>query len=246
MKRKNLLIAAVCCFVLALITSAIIAHADPFGSPIGGSATGGSGDVSGPGTSTDSSSTCFNGTGGKTIKECGTSGGLLFLQDGNGSAPTADGRIKYDRLTDRLQIGDGASTVEFYNHTASSALYPTYSVHQNLVCTCTDGDVIGTDCCTDKHFELGIIVQFASGTITLPSVASEPGAAICGKVTTAAVGSLDTNVNDRPILDGSAGVDGEKYTSDGTLDATICVYVDSADGYRSVTNPGNLWSNGGL
>ena len=39
----------------------------------------------------------------------------LTLEDGNGAAPTADGRLKYDRTTERLQVGDGATTKEFYS-----------------------------------------------------------------------------------------------------------------------------------
>ena len=37
----------------------------------------------------------------------------LTLSDGNGSAPTTDGLIKYDRTTERLQVGDGSTTREF-------------------------------------------------------------------------------------------------------------------------------------
>lgn len=39
----------------------------------------------------------------------------LTLQDGNGAAPTTDGQIKFDRTTERLQVGDGSSTIEFYS-----------------------------------------------------------------------------------------------------------------------------------
>lgn len=42
------------------------------------------------------------------------SGPILVLPDGNGSAPTTDGQIKFDRSTERLQVGDGAATNEFY------------------------------------------------------------------------------------------------------------------------------------
>ena len=38
---------------------------------------------------------------------------VLTLEDGNGAAPTTDGRIKYDRTTERLQVGDGTTTSEF-------------------------------------------------------------------------------------------------------------------------------------
>ena len=37
----------------------------------------------------------------------------LILADGNGAAPTTDGQIKYDRTTERLQVGDGSTTSEF-------------------------------------------------------------------------------------------------------------------------------------
>lgn len=39
---------------------------------------------------------------------------IITLQDGNGAAPTTDGQIKFDRTTERLQVGDGSSTNEFY------------------------------------------------------------------------------------------------------------------------------------
>jgi hypothetical protein len=37
----------------------------------------------------------------------------LTLEDGNGSAPTADGQIKYDRTAEVLQVGDGTTTKTF-------------------------------------------------------------------------------------------------------------------------------------
>lgn len=40
-------------------------------------------------------------------------GGGLTVADGNGAAPTTDGQIKYDRTTERLQVGDGSGTSEF-------------------------------------------------------------------------------------------------------------------------------------
>lgn len=40
-------------------------------------------------------------------------GPTLVLPDGNGAAPTTDGQIKYDRTTERLQVGDGVGTSEF-------------------------------------------------------------------------------------------------------------------------------------
>jgi hypothetical protein len=40
----------------------------------------------------------------------------IVLLDANGAAPTTDGEIKYDRTTERIEVGDGASgTVEFYS-----------------------------------------------------------------------------------------------------------------------------------
>jgi len=37
----------------------------------------------------------------------------IVLADGNGDAPTTDGEMKYDRTTEKLQVGDGAATKEF-------------------------------------------------------------------------------------------------------------------------------------
>lgn len=47
----------------------------------------------------------------------------LVLQDANGSAPTTDGQIKFDRTGENLEVGDGSGTVSFLSeaHYASTA-----------------------------------------------------------------------------------------------------------------------------
>lgn len=52
---------------------------------------------------------------------------VLTLEDGNGAAPTTDGRIKYDRTAERLQVGDGTGTSEFIKAgTLTDTKYCTY------------------------------------------------------------------------------------------------------------------------
>lgn len=48
--------------------------------------------------------------------------GGLVLADGNGTAPTTDGEMKYDRTTEKLQVGDGAATKEFVPVGVSSTI----------------------------------------------------------------------------------------------------------------------------
>jgi len=104
-----------------------------------------------------------------------------------------------------------------------------------FVITCTGGDVLGTDCGSGYDFTLGFVVQIASGTVTLPAVGT--GYYGCFKATTAAAITIDPNANDRIILDGTAGADGEYITSTGTIDDTICIYADSSAGWTTMFNP---------
>lgn len=69
----------------------------------------------------------------------------IVLQNGSGGAPTTDGEIKYDRTTERLQVGDGATTQEFYpgahnSYTATGTLLnlsgSAFSINEG---TLTDG-----------------------------------------------------------------------------------------------------------
>jgi len=93
---------------------------------------GGGGDVSGPAASVDNAIVRFDGTTGKIIQDytsgaptCSDTGDCVFkLLDGNGAAPTTDGQIKFDRTTERLQVGDGTGTNEFYAgaHTTDTTL----------------------------------------------------------------------------------------------------------------------------
>jgi hypothetical protein len=66
---------------------------------------------------------------------------VLTLADGNGSAPTTDGSIKYDRTTERLQVGTGAATSSFAPvGTLTNAKYCTYSESgKTIVCNSEGG-----------------------------------------------------------------------------------------------------------
>jgi hypothetical protein len=46
---------------------------------------------------------------------CTLNDDTIVLLDANGAAPTTDGEIKYDRTTERIEVGDGTGTVEFYS-----------------------------------------------------------------------------------------------------------------------------------
>ena len=104
-----------------------------------------------------------------------------------------------------------------------------------FVITCSDTNVLGTDCGSTHDLTTGFIVGIASGTVILPAVAT--GVYGCVKATTAATINVDPNASDRFILDGVALADGDKLTSTGTIDETICFYADSASGWTTLFNP---------
>jgi hypothetical protein len=107
-------------YTLIILLIFNVSYAQPPEQPGGG---GGSGDVTASGTITDNNVVCGDG-GVKGIKDCAATGAVnLYLEDGNGAAPTADGLIKYDRTTERVQIGDGVGTTEFYKdaHTVDTS-----------------------------------------------------------------------------------------------------------------------------
>jgi hypothetical protein len=104
-----------------------------------------------------------------------------------------------------------------------------------FVIVCTSGDILGTDCGANSNLCQGYIVEIASGTVGLPPV--ETCHMGCVKATTAATIHIDPNINDRFKLDGIVLGDGDKLSSTGTLDETICFYADSAAGYTTLFNP---------
>ena len=106
------------------------------------------------------------------------------------------------------------------------------------VITCTDGQLVETDC-GDQYAMHGSIIEVASGTISLPPVAK--GMWACVKSTTAAAIHIDPNGADRWKIDGVAYADGDKASSPGIIDDTICFYGDSADGWTSVHNPDSFY-----
>ena len=169
----------------------------------------------------------------------GLSGWDFILEDGNGAAPTIDGYIKYDRTAERLQVGDGAATKEFYDHTANSNTFASKSLLFEDPIVCADGDVLGTNCGVGVDMRFGQRIRIPSGTVTLMPVTQGGGCVFC---TTAAICSVDVNASDRFLFGGASAGDGKKLVSDGTIDAYICFYKDSADGWAAVDNPGEHWS----
>jgi len=80
------------------------------------------------------------------------SGGLT-VADGNGAAPTTDGQIKYDRTTERLQVGDGSGTSEFVKAgTLTDTKYCTYDATGKDINCNSDG---GGDVVSDTTPQLG-------------------------------------------------------------------------------------------
>jgi hypothetical protein len=129
----------------------------------------------------------------------------------------------------------GTST--YQDGTGTCDDFSTYSI------TCTNTNVLGTNCGSTHDLTTGFMVQIASGTVILPAVASCAGCGGCVKATTAAVIYVDPNANDRFVLDGVALADGDKLQSLGDLDDTICFYNDSAAGWTTIHNP-DVFSDG--
>jgi len=184
-------------------------------------------------------STCYPTAGAVRDKIETLNGWDFILEDGNGAAPTTDGYIKYDRTAERLQVGDGAATKEFYDHTANSTTFASKSLLSPDPITCTTSDVLGTNCGAGVDMRMAPVVQIESGTVELMAVTQGRACVFC---TTAAVCNVDPNVSDRFIFEGASAGDGKKLVSDGTIAAYICFYKDSADGWTAVDNPGGHWS----
>jgi hypothetical protein len=202
----------------------------------------GSGDVSGPGSTTDNNVTCFDGTGGKTVKECPNTGAVnLYLVDGNGAAPTSDGLAKYDRTTEILQVGDGATTKSFIPTGSTSAFQITGNLSGKVgVITKSAGYTLGTDSANEAYGYL--LTMTATGTVVLPAVAI--GMSVCVYSTTAAAVHIDPNASDKIILDGTALDDGDKVSSASGAGDFICLVGHSADGWLTMGRSGT-WTDGG-
>lgn len=131
--------------------------------------------------------------------------------------------------------GDG-NCDDISNTYLSKSALATYPI------SCSDGDVLGTNCGAGVDYTLTQIVQIASGTVELMAVSA--GYKICVKATTAAAIHVDANASDRFKLDGTALDDGDKLSSDGTIDSTICFYADSADGWTTIGNQDGFTDGG--
>jgi hypothetical protein len=104
------------------------------------------------------------------------------------------------------------------------------------VVTCTTGNLVGTDC-GDQYTMFGSVIELVSGTITLPSALQ--GMWACVKATSAAAINIDVQGTDNWNLDGTALSNGDKITSDGSDDATICFYSNTDTEWTTIHNP---WS----
>ncbi len=99
---------------------------------------------------------------------------VLSLPDGNGAAPTTDGVIKYDRTTERLQVGDGSATREFVDTgTLTDTKICTWdATGKEIDCDTTagasgDAVTVNTSAATDADFTDGD-VDFTLNTGTSP------------------------------------------------------------------------------
>jgi hypothetical protein len=87
----------------------------------------------------------------------------LTLQDGNGAAPTTDGQVKYDRTTERLQVGDGSGTQEIYPGDHAGAL-TTHIADTTSVHGVADTTALLQNTATATAFDLADATQDVSGT----------------------------------------------------------------------------------
>jgi hypothetical protein len=97
----------------------------------------------------------------------------------------------------------------------------------------------GTDTLTAAQCKGQVVYMSAAGTLTLPAVVV--GSSVLVFVTTASVVSVDPDAADRIILDGVAGGDGKKITSDGTVGALVQLHGDSANGW-TVLGKAKTWT----
>ena len=88
----------------------------------------------------------------------------------------------------------------------------------------------------------GAVIEIASGTITLPTL--EQGMWACVKATTTAVISIDLQATDTWTLDGTALTAGDKITSPGVIEDTICFYSDNDNSIRAIHNPDSFIDGG--
>jgi len=180
--------------------------------------------------------TCF-GADGYSI--------IILTQDSNPGADTIlyciddPGGTPLNRKCTVADLAKGMSHIYLsdigtYTHAQIDNFINTSSGLASVV-TCSNGQLLGTDCGSGLTLTDGFIIQIASGTVSLPPV--QTGAVGCVKATGAFTVSVNPNDNDRFILDGLSLSDGDKLSSIGELDDTICFYADSSAGWTTMFNP---------
>ena len=135
------------------------------------------------------------------------------------------------------QLSYAGSYIELYPKAPESRLFGPIEV-----VTCTDGDVVGTDC-GDQYSMYGSMIEIANGTITLPT--AYEGMWACVKSTSASVIYIDVQAADAWNLDGTTLSAGNKLASPGLDDDTVCFYSNADNYWTTVHNPDSFIDGGG-
>lgn len=111
---------------------------------------------------------------------CTLNDDTIVLLNGNGAAPTTDGELKFDRTTERLQVGDGAATNEFYAGAHTTDEVGTLTTGDLCV---NDGTSVNCTVNTEAELETALdaldVVTVTAGDITtanLMTILSDEGA----------------------------------------------------------------------
>jgi hypothetical protein len=219
----------------------------------------GSGDVTGPGSSTDNAIVRFNGTGGKTLQN--TSG--VTIDDSNnistsGEIQSTASGDSYLALNNNASIAASGHRFYFEGNVAKVSENGTEQQISTIAGTLTETNKTMTT--GDNTFKISTAsyaaaqtltsaqcygtVVFVTGAavITLPAVAA--GMNVIVYSTGANAVSVDANAADRIILDGTALNDGDKVTSASAAGDYICLIYESADGWVNLGRSGT-WTDGG-
>ena len=173
------------------------------------------------------------------------SGSSFILEDANGAAPTTDGQIKFDRTTERLEVGDGGATNEFYagaHLTGADALAALQENGANelageeLGTACSDGEVLkanasgGIDCGTDATGGTPGFDNITTGTNSTATMTLAAGSALI----------LEDAAGAAPTADGQIQFDRTSENIEVGNGATTNEYVPSANvsGDASMTTAG--------
>lgn len=192
--------------------------------------------------STDGAPMCFNGTGGKTPKEC-TSLNVseVVLPDGNGAAPTTDGSLKYDRTLHVLQTGNGSSNEE-YVPTGSSRDFKITGTIAGKIGINSDADGMAAADMTAAGVYGTLFIATGAGTWILPTAVAGMNLCLMDSGTAHDL-ILDVTGTDTITLKGTEGTAGNGITnaSGSTTGDFVCV-VAIAAGKWSTMGMSGTWA----